>query len=86
MSRQWGHWRLGRGDGGHYSEDQSLVRLIGTFTSACSAMAISTAQIARIARTISLSQLPTSYSSILASASDPVTSPQGSIHQVLPNR
>src|ERR1051325_288705 len=58
MSRQWGHWRLGRGDGGHYSEVQSLARLLRTSWGARSAGALnstSTAHIVRIARAIAYS-------------------------------
>jgi len=57
MSRQWGHWRLGRGDGGHYSEAQSLVRF-RTFWGALSAGALSstsTTQMPRITRVMAYS-------------------------------
>jgi hypothetical protein len=51
MSRQWGHWRLGRGDGGHYSEVQSRGRGLRTCWGVLSAAvptSTSTAQMVRI--------------------------------------
>jgi hypothetical protein len=59
MSRQWGHWRLGRGHGGHYSEAQSLARRLRASWGAFSAGALrstSMVQMVRIARIIAYSK------------------------------
>ena len=88
MSRQWGHWRLGRGDGGHYSEDQSRSRLLLTSTGSFSATLRSTrtAHIVRTAKIIVCS--PRFHAAAFNSSSiEPpfalVTSPQGSFLRYL---
>lgn len=73
MSRQWGHWRLGRGDGGHYSEDQSRSRLLLTSTGSFSATLRSTrtAHIVRTAKIIVCSPRVQSATAFNSSSIEP---------------
>ncbi len=74
------------GDGGHYTGAQSLARLLRTsWRTGCSAAldSASTAQIVRIARTISISTATSSYSTSFLPTHVAVTSPPGSFSPVL---